>query len=146
MITEEKNSGTFPYKALIWALVAVLALFLFKYEIKQLLIKSDELSIFGINVKSGSTEILMLTDSINAHKNKIVNLVKEIESQEAEIKNLEQLKNQLEENLNACPETRENTTKLSNEYSRIYDNNISIKRKAELLKATKIITNFNMEQ
>lgn len=138
-----ENSKNFPYSTLIWAVVALISIFLFKPELKGLLSKSDELTVFGITVKSSRTEILQLTDSINAHKNSIANLVAEVEGQEGEIKQLEKLKNKLEKDLNKCPGQENNTRELNYEFNQIFRNNTEIKRKADALKSVRIITDFN---
>lgn len=135
------NSG-FPYKTLIWALVAVVALFLFRNELKGLLNRSEELSLFGINVKTSEGEISKLTDSIQMHQSRIVSLVEEIGIQEEEIAKLKLLKDQLARQASNCPGIEDNTKLLNAEYGRILRNNSIIKKKADELKSVQMMTSF----
>ncbi len=48
-------------KALIWAVVTVLTIFLFKSELKDLLSQSEELTVFGVSVKTSKKEVNQLT-------------------------------------------------------------------------------------
>ncbi len=141
-----KTSSGFPYKTLIWALFAVVALFLFRNELKGLLNRSEELSLFGINVKTSEGEIAKLTDSIQIHQDRILSLVEEVEGQEEEIAKLKQLKDQLARQASNCPGIENNTKLLNAEYGRILRNNSIIKKKADELKSVKMITDFKSVQ
>ncbi len=142
MTTDTSKTATFPFKTLIWALVVVLALFLFKREVKQLLNTSEELSLFGINVKTSRGQIVKLTDSINAYKDRITNLIGAVEGQEKEISKLEKLKKKLENDVAQCPAITKNTELLNTEYHQISRNNTAIKKKAAALKSVKILSNY----
>ena len=142
-MTDTKNTH-FPYKTLIWALLAALSLFLFKPELKRLLSNAEKVSVFGIEINASKEQVKKLQDSIQSFEAEISSLSGQITNQEHEIQALDDLKTQLQNDLSNCPRARANTAKLNLQLNKIMANNSKIINKSEKLKNMEILqrTNF----
>lgn len=136
--SEETNVKSFPYKTLIWALLALAAMFLFKTEFKDLLSKADEVSLFGIELKVGKEKAAELEKAITTYKDQITAFNKRMTEQQDHIKNLEALKSGLEQDVANCPQAAEKAMMLNQEFEIIRDGNIKLQEQSEKLKNTKI--------
>ena len=134
-----KATSNFPYKTLIWVTFALVALFLFKPELKQLLGNAEELTVFGVKIKGGKEKAKELEDAVRKFNAKITNLSDEIAKQQTRIKSLNKLKLQLEKDLASCPDAKKTSVLFNAEVSQIYTNTNILKSKSDKLKEVKIL-------
>ncbi len=134
----EKKAKGFPYKTLIWASLALVAMFLFKTEFKDLLSKADEVSLFGIELKVGKEKAEELEKAITKYKDQITAFNEQMTEQQDHIQKLETLKQGLEEDLAACPSASEKAMMWNREFEMVKDGNIKLQERSEILKNTKI--------
>lgn len=134
-----KTTKNFPYKTLIWAVFALVAIFLFKPELKILLTKADEVSIFGIELKVGKDDANKLENAIQGYKDKIADFNKQMTQQQERIKGLESLKNDLQADLAQCPQASESARTLNLQFDKVLDANTRLQNQSEVLKNTKIL-------
>lgn len=143
-MTDTSKASGFPYKSLIWALVTVLSIFLFKDELKQLLNHSEELTVFGVSVKTSKKEVIKLTAAIEGYQGQVSELIEQLDTQEFKVNQLEKLKEKLEKDIAKCPEVEKSTRLLNTEIDKIFKSNNTIKSKTDQLKSVKIITGYKM--
>lgn len=134
----------FPYKTLIWALLAALALFLFKPQIENLLTDAEHITLFGIEIKTNKEQAQKLADSINEFKDKIEGLSTQITAQQDHIKTLDQLRSKLEKDLEKCPDARVNAQQYNIQLNEIFKANNELKTKSDNLKNIKILKQSNI--
>ncbi|WP_372756193.1 hypothetical protein [Mariniflexile sp.] len=134
---EEKTS--FPYKTLIWALVAVIALFVFKEQLQHLLTNAEEFKVFGIEIKASKEQVNKLQDAIISYETKITDLTSQITTQENQIQSLYDVKIQLEKDLAKCPSLEKNTLLFNSQLNKIFENSDEIKTKSDKLKNVEIL-------
>ncbi|MBT8183743.1 MAG: hypothetical protein KJN76_02795 [Eudoraea sp.] len=139
----EKSKSNFPYKTLIWATFALIAIFLFRGPIADLLIRANEVSVFGIELKVGEAQAAKLEIAIQSYKDQIDGFSEQVTQQQEQIQNLEILKGQLEEDIAGCPDAKESTEKLNIEFTRILEANNDLKIRSDVLKDTKILQRMN---
>lgn len=135
----KKTAGNFPYKTLIWAVFALAALFLFKGELKSMLLQADEVAIFGIELKVGKEKAVKLESAIQGYEDQIAEFNEQITKQQEHIKGLEKLQDRLEDDIASCPEARENAKLLNMEYAKIFKANTDLQKQTDVLKNTKIL-------
>ena len=135
---EEKS--TFPYKTLIWAVFAVLVIFLFKAEFKSLLSNAEELNVFGINIKASKDVANRLQDTIQNFENQIEGLSNELTFQQQQIERLDQLKKDLEKDLAKCPDAKGSVFAFNAQFQKIATENKELKSKSNILKNVDILT------
>ena len=141
---EPSNSETakslFPYKTLIWAIVAVIAIFLFKSELGGLLKNAEKLSLFGIDIEVGKKQADKLSAAINAYELDIASFNDQVVAQQGQIEDLERLKTKLQREIANCPNAGASVRQLNLEYDKIFKANTELKKKSDAIKDTKIIT------
>lgn len=130
----------FPYKTLIWAVFAVLVIFLFKAEFKNLLSNAEELSVFGINIKASKDVANRLQDTIESFESQIEGLSDEITFQQQQMERLDQLKTNLEKDLAKCPDARSSVSAFNTQFQKIATENQELKSKSNILKNVDILT------
>jgi septal ring factor EnvC (AmiA/AmiB activator) len=133
------QKSNFPYKTLIWVLFAVLALFIFKPELKQLLNNAEELTVFGIEIKAGKEKAHKLEVAIEKFKNNIADLSSQITDQQDRINSLNKLKKELEKDIANCPDAKKSTLLFNAQVMQIYDKNKTLKTQSDKLKNVKIL-------
>lgn len=131
----------FPYKTLIWAVFAILALLLFKTELKVLLGNTQELSLFGVEIKASPEKANKLQDSIRNFETTIAALSNQLTNQQDKLKDLDKLKTQLEKDLSECPEAKETSKIFNAQVTKIVDANKELKTKSDKLINTNILSN-----
>lgn len=129
----------FPYKSLIWALFAIIAIFLFRDELKKLITNTEHLSVFGVEIKASPEKANKLLDSIRSFETTVAALSNQLASQQNKIKKLDKLKEELEEDLARCPDAKETSIKFNKQVSKIFDANLSMKAKSDKLSSTSIL-------
>lgn len=129
----------FPYKTLIWALVALVALFLFKTEIAGLLKDSEEVNIFGINIKvtKDQSDKLLLAQNEFRQKEEVLN--QKIEGQEMVMDSLSLLTSNLAGQIEGCQAAKSTAVKLNSNIRKLESLNGTIKRDQIELKDYQII-------
>lgn len=142
---DTKTKSGFPYKTLIWALLALVAIFLFKTELKDLLSKADEVSLFGIELKVGKDKALALENAIQKYEDEISAFNAQVTEQQEQIAQLERLKDNLRDDIANCPEARENAVLLNTEFTRIMTTNEDIKRRSSVIENAKIFKRANFQ-
>ena len=136
----ETPKAAFPYKTLIWAVVAVIAIFLFKSEIGGLLSKAEKLSLFGIDIEVGKQQAEKLSSAIAEYELDIEDFNKQVAEQQGQIEALEALKGRLQREIANCPSARPSVRQLNLEFDKIQKANIQLKKKSDAIKNTKIMT------
>ena len=142
--TETTTVKQFPYKTLIWAALALIAMFLFKTEFKGLLSKADEVSLFGIELKVGKEKAAELERAINKYKNEIASINDEMLEQQQHIRKLEVLKQGLEEDVANCPQAAEKALLWTKELDIIQNSNMKLQQSSERLKDKQILQKMNV--
>ena len=141
--TQENKKSNFPYKTLIWASLALIALFLFKTEVGGLLSRASEVSLFGIELKVGKEQAAKLEIAIQGYKDKINGFSEQVAMQQERIHSLEGLREQLEQDIANCPKAKESAVKLNAEFSKIFEANAEIKERSDILRDTRILKRMN---
>lgn len=139
-----EDKSNFPFKTLIWALFAALALFIFKGELKQLLSNAEELNVFGVEIKASKEKVNKLKDSIQNYQTKIVDLSIQITSQQQKISSLDALKTELEKDLAKCPGAKESAVLFNSKINQILKTNTELKTKSDKLKNINILKSSNL--
>lgn len=134
-----EGKQNFPYKTLIWAVLAALAILIFRTELKQLISNTEELSLFGVEIKASEEKANKLQDSIQNFEATIADLSTQLTNQQNKIDDLDKLKAQLEKDLAECPEAKEASMKFNAEVTRIFDTNKDLKYKSDKLINTNIL-------
>lgn len=142
-----EGKPNFPYKTLIWAVFALLAILMFKTELKQLITNTEELSLFGVEIKASEEKANKLQDSISNFETTIANLSTQLTNQQSKINDLDKLKLQLEKDLANCPEAKETTKEYNAQVASIFNTNKDLKYKSDRLINTNILGNitFNVK-
>jgi septal ring factor EnvC (AmiA/AmiB activator) len=133
------KKSDFPYKTLIWVLFAVIALFAFKPELKQLLGDAEELSVFGVNIKAGKEKVKKLEQAIQNFNLQVTQLSDEIAAQQSRIATLNKLKTTLEKELVNCPGAQKTTATFNREFTKVYAKTNALKVQSDKLKNIKIL-------
>lgn len=136
--SQARLKSNFPFKTLFWVLFAVFAVLIFKPELKRLLDKTEELTLFGIEIKAGKQKAAELKSAITNYENDIAVLSSQITDQQSRIKSLNELRKQLEKDLANCPGASENSRLLNTQFREIISNNMELKTKSDQLKKVKI--------
>lgn len=139
METDKKPKALFPYKTLIWALFACIALFLFKYELKQLLTNAEKLSVFGVEINASKEKVTRLQDSIQNFESTIADLSTQISEQQERISSLGELKTKLEQDLAECPEAKKTSLQFNKQVSSIFQTNMDLVSKSDKLRNASIL-------
>ncbi|CAH8289724.1 hypothetical protein EV196_107222 [Mariniflexile fucanivorans] len=139
---EEKTS--FPFKTLIWALVAVIVLFVFKGELKGLITNAEEFKVFGIEIKASKEQVNKLQTAITSYETKITDLTSQITTQENQIQSLHEVKTQLEKDLAKCPALEKNAVIFNAQLNKIFKSNDEIKTQSDQLKKVEILKRSNL--
>lgn len=134
-----EGKSNFPFKTLIWALFAVIVLFVFKPELKQLITNAQEFNVFGIEIKTSEDKFNKLQDSIFNFKTKITDLSQEINSNQSKIDALKALKIKMEEDLDKCPDVKASSIVFNKQLNQIFKNNQELKMKSDRLKNIQIL-------
>lgn len=129
----------FPYKTLIWAVFAALAIFVFKTELKKLISNTETLSVFGVEIKASEGKAKELQDSILNFETTVADLSNQIASQQNKINTLSRLKAILEKDLASCPDAKETSLKFNKQVTQIFDANKGLKIKSDKLINTEIL-------
>lgn len=128
-----EGKPNFPYKTLIWAIFAAIALLMFRTELKQLLTNTEEFSLFGVEIKASEEKANKLHDSIRDFETTIAELSTQLTNQQNKINDLDDLKSQLEKDLEACPDAQEASKKFNAQVTKIVDANKDLKYKSDKL-------------
>lgn len=136
-----EGKPNFPYKTLIWAVFAALGLIIFRPELKLLITNTEELSLFGVEIKASEEKANKLQDSIQNFETTIADLSNQLTSQQNKINDLDKLKAQLEKDLAACPDAKETSKQFNAQVSKIVNANKDLKFKSDKLINTNILKN-----
>ncbi|MEW4922908.1 hypothetical protein [Algibacter sp. 2305UL17-15] len=136
-----EGKPNFPYKTLIWAVFAALALLIFKPELKLLITNTEELSLFGVEIKASEEKANELQDSIRNFETTIAALSNQLTNQQEKINDLDTLKAQLEKDLAECPDAKETSKQFNAQVTKIVDANKDLKYKSDKLFNTNILKN-----
>ena len=142
-----EGKPNFPYKTLIWALFALIALFVFKNELKRFLTDAEKLSVFGVEINASREQVNKLQDSIQNFETTVADLSSQITNQQNKINDLDQLKTQLEQDLAECPEAKITAIRFNEQVSKIFNANKDLKTKSDKLKNSSIlkISTYNVK-
>ncbi|WOD42824.1 hypothetical protein [Hwangdonia lutea] len=138
-----EGKPNFPFKTLIWAVFAILAILMFRTELKQLITNTEEFSLFGIEIKASEEKANKLNDSIQNFETTIAELSTQLTNQQNKINDLDNLKKQLQKDLENCPEAQAASMKFNAQVSKIVDANKDLKYKSDKLINTKILKSMS---
>ena len=139
----EKGKSNFPYKTLIWASLALVALFLFKTEVGGLLSRASEVSLFGIELKVGKEQAAKLEVAIQGYKDQINGFSEQVAMQQERIQELEGLRERLQQDIENCPDAKESSAMLNAQFVKILEANTDLKQRSDVLKDTRILQRMN---
>lgn len=133
------EAKSFPYKTLIWALVALIALYLFKNEIIHLLYNSTEIEIFGIRFKASDDQVVELKAAQADFIEQEEALKKRILEQEVAMDSLNLLAANLSGQIQGCQSAQSTATKIDSSLNKLKDINRTLKSEPFLMKSQPII-------
>ena len=133
------DKKTFPFKTLIWAVVAVAALVLFKPEIANLLLNSNEIDVFGVNIKVSDKQSKELLMAQKDFENQANDLNEKIRSQDMAIDSLNLLASNLSGQIQGCQDAQSTAKKIDSSIRSLNILNKNIKKEPFLLKDYQII-------
>ena len=136
-MTNEQTS--FPYKTLIWAVLAAISIFLFKPQIGDLLTGAEHINVFGIEIKTNKEQAIKLKDSIHQFEVQIASLSTQINTQQDQIQELDKLSSKLKNDLAECPKASDNVIKYNAQLSTLFKASKALKTQSDDLKDVKIL-------
>ncbi|KJD36329.1 hypothetical protein PW52_07010 [Tamlana sedimentorum] len=140
------DKSNFPYKTLIWALVALIALFLFKSQFENLLTNASELNIMGVVIKTNDKNAQRLKDSLNRYKTEvdktITDLTDQLSENEADIKQLVLNNSDLKKQITSCTGDKVNQTPVfvGTDIMKMLKRNNELKAKTNEIKKVDILS------
>ena len=133
------DKTTFPYKTLIWAVVAVAALILFKPQIANLLLNSNEVDVFGVNIKVSNKQSEELLNAQKDFEEQAADLNQKIISQDMAIDSLNLLASNLSGQIQGCQDAQSTAKKIDSSIRNLNILNKNLKKEPFLLKDYQII-------
>ncbi|KQC31345.1 hypothetical protein [Flagellimonas eckloniae] len=133
------DKKTFPFKTLIWAVVAIAALVLFKPEIGNLLNNSNEIDVFGVNIKVSDQQSEELLKEQKKFEEQASDLNEQIKNQDTAIDSLNLLASHLAGQIQGCQGAQSTAKKIDSSIRNLNILNKNIKREPFLLKDYQII-------
>nr|WP_299174658.1 hypothetical protein [uncultured Allomuricauda sp.] len=133
------DKKTFPFKTLIWAVVVLTVLFLFKPEIARTIVNSQEIDVFGVKIKVSeqqSEELLIAQTEFEAQAK---DLNAKIQKQEVAMDSLNLLAVNLSGQIQGCQDAQNTSKKIDSSLKSLNALNSNIKRQPLLLKDYQII-------
>lgn len=140
MEEQEKDATKFPYKTLIWAVFGLIAIFLFKPELKLLISHAENVSVFGVEITASREKVQKLHDSIQNFENTIADLSNQLTKQQDKLKDLDELKTKLENDLAECPKAKEASALLNRQVRQLSTTNHELINKSDQLAKSNILT------
>lgn len=140
------NKSNFPYKTLIWALVALIALFLFKNQFENLISNASELNIMGVVIKTNDKNAQRLKDSLNRYKTEvdktITDLTDQLSENETDIKQLVLNNADLKKQITKCTGNNVNQTPVfvGTDIMKMLKKNDELKAKTNQIKKVDILS------
>ena len=133
------DKKTFPYKTLIWAIVVLVGLFLFKPEIARLISNSQEIDVLGVKIKVSekqSEELLAAETEFETQKK---DLTVKIQKQEIAMDSLNLLASNLSGQIQGCQDAQSTAKKIDSSIRNLNILNRDLKKEPFLLKDYQII-------
>ncbi|NJX14923.1 hypothetical protein ABI125_07175 [Tamlana crocina] len=140
MEEQEKDTAKFPHKTLIWAVFGLIAIFLFKPELKLLISHAENVSVFGVEITASREKVRKLHDSIQNFESTIADLSNQLTNQQDKLKNLDKLKTKLENDLAECPKAKEASALLNKQVRQLSTTNHELINKSDQLAKSSILT------
>ncbi|MBT8276086.1 MAG: hypothetical protein KJO39_08085 [Bacteroidia bacterium] len=116
---------------------------MFKIEVGGLLSRASEVSLFGIELKVGKEQAAKLEIAIQGYKDKINGFSEQVAMQQERIQELEGLREQLQQDIENCPEAKESSVMLNAQFTKILESNADLKQRSDILKDTWILQRMN---
>ncbi|KJD31409.1 hypothetical protein PK35_14970 [Tamlana nanhaiensis] len=138
------DKSNFPYKTLIWALVALIALFLFKSQFENALTNATEINILGVVIKTNDENALRLRDSLVHYKKEVDQTVTDLSAQlSLQEKSLNQLiinNKDLKDKLKTCNiEVNQPSTLIGTDIFKMLKKNSELKNQIDAIKKVEIM-------
>ena len=133
------DKKAFPFKTLIWAVVAIAALFLFKPEIASLLKNSQEVNVFGINIKVSEKQSEELLVAQKKFEEQAAHLNQKIEQQETAMDSLNILTANLTGQIQGCQSAQSTAIKIDSSLRKLNILNQNIKREPFLMQDYQVV-------
>ncbi|PIB39220.1 hypothetical protein [Maribacter sp. 4G9] len=133
------DKKTFPFRTLIWAVVAIAALLLFKPEIATLLANSNEINVFGVNIKVNDQQSEALLKAQKTFEAQASDLIGQIKNQEMALDSLNLLASHLKGQILGCKGAQATAKKIDSSVKNLNILNRNIKREPFLDKDYQII-------
>ena len=131
---------TFPYKTLIWAVVVVICLFLFKQPLMAMLSNTEEITILGNTLKVSKDESNALKESEQEYQGKINELNTMIGQQDSTIQVLTQQTNNLLADVQDCAQAKEAAKSVNSSLTHLNAANAQIKDRSAVIDRIKILS------
>ncbi|TAI49588.1 hypothetical protein [Flagellimonas allohymeniacidonis] len=129
----------FPYKTLIWAVVAVAALVLFKPQIANLLLNSNEIDVFGVSIKVNDKQSKELLNAQKDFEDQAADLNQKIINQDMAIDYLNLLASNLSGQIQGCQDAQSTAKQIDSSIRNLNILNKNLKKEPFLLKDYQII-------
>jgi len=87
---------------ILWPIVVIIALFLFRAPIEYMLFNAEELNVLGVNVRAKKEDVVKLENKVNEYKVQIGQLESSLKELKANINPLNSLNNKLKKSVEKC--------------------------------------------
>ena len=134
------DAKKFPFTRLIWPVFILLVLFMFRNPIEQLLIGSDDVAVevLGVKIKIAKSDIEELGAIQKEFEAEINSLNDTINQQNAAMKELARMNDELAKKAKDCPEVNAATKQFSKGVDDFLERNSELKSKANVFKGKKL--------
>lgn len=133
------DKKAFPFKTLIWAVVVLTVLFLFKPEIARTIVNSQEIDVFGIKIKVSEQQSEELLIAQNEFEAQAKDLNVKIQKQDVAMDSLNLLASNLSGQIQGCQDAQNTAEKIDSSLKSLSTLNSNLKRQPLLIKDYQII-------
>lgn len=138
---EKKEANVnFSVSSTLWVIFAVVILFMFKTEIKELITRAETIKIAGVEIRVSQVEACMIKSKADEYEKMAEDLSEQVVQQELRISSLLELSEQLGRNTSNTTMTRNTIDSMNKEFRELSHINSELKLKANSAKEVKILS------
>jgi len=136
----EKKVNNFPYKTLLWVIFAIIVIFVFKDPLIKILESAEEVTIWDkVKIKVSKADVKKLEEAQKDYELKIKDLNSMVNVQNETIVALTSIKEQLEKDIENCPEAEGSTEAFNNEFAKVQATNRKIQSYSDILQESTLL-------
>ena len=144
MNQEVKRS--FPFKTLIWAVVVLAIVFLFKDQLAQVIGNSKNIEVFGVKIAVSEQEIEALLAEQENYEKQLVELDQELKQHGQTISSLNGLIARLKQSSENCNDARDIANTLDRRYLELQSQNRKLVEESATIKDLKAVRMTKLNQ